>query len=146
MVLDIIKYGDNNYGLLRSKNNIDVKKENPVLQKLIGNMFETLEHSGTGVGLAAPQVGINLNLFIIKTDEFKEVFINPQILLEGRKIQVKEGCLSFPDMQFAVDRRESVKIKYYDRNWNFQFKEFKEFLAIIIQHEYDHLKGKLIID
>ena len=64
MILDIIKYGETNSGKLRLKN-VDVKKENPVLQNLIDNMFETLEHYQNGVGLAAPQVGVNLNLFII---------------------------------------------------------------------------------
>ena len=145
MVLDIIKYGDTDYGKLRLKN-IDVKKENPALRQLIIDMFETLNFHKSGVGLAAPQVGRNLNLFIIKLPDFEEVFINPQIKLEGRDIQIQEGCLSFPGMQFAVDRAERVFIKYYDRNWNYLIKECKELLAIVVQHEYDHLQGKLIID
>ena len=145
MVLDIIKYGDTNYGKLRLKN-VDVKKENPFLQQLINDMFETLNFYQTGVGLAAPQVGRNLNLFIVKTPTFNEVFINPEILLEGLSIQIKEGCLSFPDMEFAVNRREKVQIKFFDRNWIYRYSEYKDFLAIIVQHEYDHLKGKLIID
>lgn len=145
MVLDIIKYGNDNYGRLRLKN-IDVKKENPILNQLINDMFETLDYSKTGVGLAAPQVGINLNLFIIKTLTFNEVFINPEIMLDGLNIQVKEGCLSFPNMDFAVNRREKVKIKFFDKNWTYRYAEYKDMLAIIVQHEYDHLKGKLIID
>ncbi len=145
MVLDIIKYGDTNYAKLRAKN-VDVKKENPFLHQLIDDMFETLDHHKSGVGLAAPQVGRSLNLFIISTPTFKEVFINPEIRLEGLDMQVKEGCLSFPNMDFAVNRREKVQIKFYDKNWTYRYAEFKESLAIIIQHEYDHLKGKLIID
>lgn len=145
MVLDIIKYGEINSEKLRIKN-VDVKKENPFLQKLIDNMFETLEFEKNGVGLAAPQVGKNLNLFVIKIDNFKEAFINPEILLDGLSIQVKEGCLSFPNMEFPVNRRQKVKIKYFDRNWVLRLSEFKDMMAIIIQHEYDHLKGKLIID
>jgi peptide deformylase len=145
MVLDIIKYGDTNYAKLRAKN-VDVKKENPFLHQLIDDMFETLEYHKSGVGLAAPQVGRGLNLFVIKTPTFQEVFINPEIRLDGLAIQVKEGCLSFPNMDFAVDRREKVQIKFYDKNWTYRYAEFKESLAIIIQHEYDHLKGKLIID
>lgn len=145
MVLDIIKYNDFNYGKLRQKN-IDVKKENPTLQQLIIDMFQTLENSKTGVGLAAPQVGKNLNLFIIKIPEFQEVFINPIVLLDGRDIQVMEGCLSFPGMQLATNRRERVLIKYYNKDWVYLIKEFNGPLGIIIQHEYDHLKGKLIID
>lgn len=145
MVLDIIKYGDTNYAKLRAKN-VDVKKENPFLQQLIDDMFETLDYHKSGVGLAAPQVGRGLNLFVIKTQTFQEVFINPEIRLEGLDMQVKEGCLSFPNMDFAVNRREKVQVKFFDRNWVYRYAEFKELLAIIIQHEYDHLKGKLIID
>jgi len=145
MILDVIKYSDSNYLKLRTKN-IAVKKENPILQQLIDDMFETLDFYKTGVGLAAPQVGYNLNLFIIKLPNFKEVFINPEILLDGLRIQAKEGCLSFPNMEFPVDRREIVKIRYYDRNWLLRTSEYKDFTSIVIQHEYDHLNGKLIID
>jgi len=145
MVLDIIKYGDTNYAKLRAKN-VDVKKENPFLQQLIDNMFETLDFHKIGVGLAAPQVGVGLNLFIIKTPTFQEVFINPEIRLDGLDMQVIEGCLSFPNMNFAVNRRERVQVKFFDRNWTYRYAEYKESIAIIIQHEYNHLKGKLIID
>jgi peptide deformylase len=145
MILDIIKYEDTNYSKLRAKN-VDVKKENPFLQQLIDDMFETLNFHQNGVGLAAPQVGYNLNLFIIKTPVFTEVFINPEILLDGLKIQVKEGCLSFPNLEFAVDRRERVQVKFFDRNWILRLSAYKDIHAIIVQHEYDHLKGKLIID
>ena len=145
MILNIIKYSDSNYLKLRTKN-VAVKKENPILQQLIDDMFDTLDFYKTGVGLAAPQVGHNLNLFIIKLPNFKEVFINPEILLDGLRIQAKEGCLSFPNMEFPVDRREIVKIRYYDRNWLLRTSEYKDFTSIVIQHEYDHLNGKLIID
>ena len=144
-LLDIIKYGDTNYAKLRSKN-VDVKKENPFLQQLIDDMFETLDYHKNGVGLAAPQVGKNLNLFVIKTQNFQEIFINPEIKLEGLSIQVKEGCLSFPDLEFPVNRRERVQIKFYDRNWTYRLVEYKDLLSIVVQHEYDHLKGRLIID
>ena len=145
MILDIIKLGDHNFAKLKTKN-VDVKKENPFLQKLISDMFDTLDFHKNGVGLAAPQVGHNLNLFVIKTSTFMEAFINPEILLDGLSIQLKEGCLSFPNMEFTVDRREKVKIKYFDKNWTLRLSEFNDILSIIVQHEYDHLKGKLIID
>jgi peptide deformylase len=144
MILDIITYSDKNSNILRKKST-DVKKENPFLQKLISDMFETLEHYG-GVGLAAPQVGHNLNLFIVKTPDFKEVFINPKIKLEGLLKQGIEGCLSFPDMSFPVNRRDIVYIQYFDKNWTFRNMKYNDFTAIVIQHEYDHLNGKLIID
>ena len=145
MILNIIKYGETNSNKLRAKNT-NVTKENPFLQKLIDDMFETLENSGNGIGLAAPQVGHNLNLFIINLPNFKEVFINPEIRLSGLGLQVKEGCLSFPNMEFPVNRRQIVQIKFFDRNWNIRNVEYKDMLAIIVQHEYDHLQGKLIID
>ena len=145
MILNIVKYGDDNSNKLRIKN-IDVKKENPFLNQLIDNMFDTLDFYNMGVGLSAPQVGHNLNLFIIKSSNFKEVFINPEIRLEGLGIQVKENCLSFRDMTFATTRKENVKIKFFDRNWVYRISEFSGVLAISVQHEYDHLKGKLIID
>ena len=87
-----------------------------------------------------------LNLFIINTPALKEVFINPEIKLEGLAIQGKEGCLSFPRLEFAVSRREKVKVKYFNKDWILILREFDGELAIIIQHEYDHLKGRLIID
>lgn len=145
MVLDIIKYGETNSNKLRAKN-VNVTKENPFLQKLIDDMFETLKNSGNGIGLAAPQVGHNLNLFIVDLPNFREVFINPEIRLSGLGLQVKEGCLSFPNMEFPVDRRQIVQIKFFDRNWNPRNVEYKDMIAIVVQHEYDHLQGKLIID
>jgi peptide deformylase len=145
MVLNIIKYGDYDFGKLKNKN-IDVKKENPFLQQMISDMFETLEYHKNGVGLAAPQIGKNLNLFIINIPNFKEVFINPEIQLTGLSIQGREGCLSFPNIETPVSRRERVKIKYYNRDWVLIMREFDQFLSIIIQHEYDHLIGKLILD
>jgi len=145
MILGIIKYSDFNYNKLRLKN-VDVKKENPFLNQLIDDMFDTLEYYNSISGLSAPQVGHNLNLFVVKTTNFKEVFINPEILLDGLNVQIKENCLSFPDMDFAVNRRENVKIKFFDRNWVYRISEYKENLGMIIQHEYDHIKGKLVID
>lgn len=144
MILNIIKVGDLDSIKLRKKN-IDVNKDNPFLQQLIIDMFETLEHYN-GIGLAAPQVGHNLNLFIIKSLGIKEVFINPEIQLDGLVLQTRESCLSFPDMIFPVDRREHVEIKYYDKNWTLRLSKFNDMLATIVQHEYDHLKGKLISD
>jgi len=144
MILDIIKYGDLDSIKLRKKN-IDANKDNPFLQQLIIDMFETLEYN-KGVGLAAPQVGHNLNLFVINSFGIKEVFINPEIQLNGLMLQTRESCLSFPNMIFPVDRREIVEIKYYDKNWTLRLSKFDDMIATIIQHEYDHLQGKLICD
>jgi peptide deformylase len=144
MTLQIIKYGEDPQNILR-KPNIDVKKENPFLKTLISDMFETLLLAG-GVGLAAPQVGKNLNFFIISFGDFKETFINPKLLPYGYNTQMEEGCLSVPGVPVIVTRYDKVKVQYYDKNWIFHNKEFDGILARIIQHEYDHLIGKLIID
>ena len=144
MILDVIKYGDRDFGKLKLKN-VDVKKENPFLQKLISDMFETLDFYNKN-GLSAPQVGHNLNFFVVKTKDLQEVFINPEIKIEGLQIQIKDSCLSFPNMEFAVDRYNIIKIKYFDKNWTYRIMEYKDNIANIIQHEYDHIKGKLIID
>lgn len=145
MILNIIKYSDSDSGKLRKKN-VDVKQENPFLNSLIKDMFETLNYHKFQFGLSAPQVGHNLNLFVINTPDLKEVFINPELHIEGLNIQNKEKCLSFPDMEFAANRRINIQIRYYDKDWNLRLCKFKDFTAIAIQHEFDHLQGKLIID
>jgi len=99
MILDIIKYDDSNSGKLR-KINVDVKKENPFLISLIKDMFETINYHNFEFGLSAPQVGHNLNLFVINNPDLKEVFINPEIKLDGFLIQNKEKCLSFPNLEY----------------------------------------------
>ena len=142
MVLSIHTYGDK---VLRELNKIVKLNRQKEIKELYTNMFDTLLAYG-GYGLSAPQVGHNLNLFVIKTQNFQEIFINPEIKLEGLSIQVKEGCLSFPDLEFPVNRRERVQIKFYDRNWTYRLVEYKDLLSIVVQHEYDHLKGRLIID
>jgi len=143
MILDIIKYNQDPRGFLR-KENIDVIN-NDHSKKLIGDMFETLRAS-TGVGLAAPQVGKNLNLFIVSVDGFEETYINPQIYTFGHSTQMTEGCLSVPDIPITVTRKGRVRIQYHNRNWEYKQQEFEGHMARIIQHEYDHLIGKLITD
>ena len=143
MILDIIKFNNDPNNILKS-NNIDVIKESKY-KILVSDMFETLKFY-KGVGLAAPQVGKNLNLFVVSYEGFKEIFINPKIEPFGFKVQMDEGCLSVPNIPITMRRSQSVFIQYYDNNWNFKENKFDGMLARIIQHEYDHLIGKLIID
>jgi peptide deformylase len=142
MLLDIIKIGDINDSKLKQKS-LPVIKEMSNLQELIDNMFETLQKTG-GVGLSAPQVGENFNLFIIKLPSFEQVFINPKIILKGFDIETTEGCLSLPGMECKVKRKQRVKIEFHDRNFKKIKFNYSDIRAIIIQHEYDHLIGKLI--
>ncbi len=133
-----------------------ITSDYPNLKELIESMFETMDGS-EGVGLAAPQIGLSIRLFVIDTalfgedhpevKGFKKVFINPKII-ERSEVQniYNEGCLSIPSLREDVERPESVTIKYFDEN----FVEHEEFydgiIARVIQHEYDHLEGILFTD
>lgn len=142
MILNIIKFGDPDSYKLRSKN-IDVNINNPFLNELIQNMFETLT---CDAALSAPQVGFNLNFFIVKEKNFRHIFINPEIKYLGLNIQNLENDLSFPDMIIPVNRREFIEIKYLNIDFEVKFSHFNGLTAMLIQQGYDHLNCKLIID
>jgi peptide deformylase len=125
------------------------------LTELISDMYETM-HAAHGIGLAAPQIGKSIRLFIVDgttlDDEptladFKKVFVNAVILdEEGKPWEFEEGCLSIPNVREDVSRPATIRIKYYDENWTLHEEEFDGMKARIIQHEYDHIEGKLFID
>ncbi len=134
----------------------EIDKDYPNLKEYVANMFETMETSD-GVGLAAPQVGDSIRLFVIdgspfvEDDEtladFKKVFINPKIIDRyGEDKIFNEGCLSLPGIREDVTRKSTIKISYYDEDFNFHEEEFDGIKARITQHEYDHIEGKLLID
>ncbi len=156
MILPIVAYGD---PVLRKKGE-DIDQDYPGLQELIDNMFETM-YNASGVGLAAPQIGRPIRLFVIDTNsfveegeedeeelkDFREVFINAQIVEEdGEEWAFNEGCLSIPDVREDVNRQEQIRIEYYDRDFNKQEKVFEGLKARVIQHEYDHIEGILFTD
>lgn len=150
MIYPIVPYGDQ---VLRKKA-IDIEKNNPELKNIITNMFETM-YNAHGVGLAAPQVGLSLRIFVIDgepMDEielkgFKKVFINPIILKEeGEEWPFSEGCLSIPGIREDVYRNEKLLIHYFDENWKEYKETFSGLKARIIQHEYDHIEGILFTD
>lgn len=157
MILPIVAYGD---PILKQEAE-EITKDYKDLDKLIDNMFETM-YSASGVGLAAPQIGKSIRLFIvdaspfgedeedpesIKVKDFKEVFINAEIInSEGEEWAFQEGCLSIPNIREDVYREPSIRIKYYDRDWNYHEKDFDGYAARIIQHEYDHIEGVLFTD
>ena len=152
MILPVTVYGD---PLLRKETKI-VTKDYPGLNELIENMFETM-YSADGVGLAAPQVGLTIRLFIVDAspaaeDEpelknFKKVFINPKVIAtSGEPWEMEEGCLSLPNIRENVIRDEEVTINYFDENWVEKTETYNGFAARVILHEYDHLLGKLFID
>lgn len=134
----------------------DVEENYPNLKELIKNMFETLRNS-EGVGLAAPQVGLSIRLFIVDLDclseehpEYKgflKTFINPEIVEESEEmVSYEEGCLSIPGIHENVKRPKKVLVNYLDEDFNEHEEWFDEFPARVIQHEYDHLEGKLFVD
>lgn len=152
MKYPVTVYGD---ALLRKKAK-KIEKDFDGLNEVIENMWETMYYSD-GVGLAAPQVGKSIRMFIIdassgadeepELEGFKKVFINPEILETSGEIWImNEGCLSLPEIREDVARPDVVKIKYLDENFQEHIEEYKGFAGRVIQHEYDHLDGILFID
>ncbi|AHW60108.1 peptide deformylase [Draconibacterium orientale] len=152
MKYPVTVYGD---PLLRKKAQT-IEKDHPKLDEIIENMWETMYYSD-GVGLAAPQVGLSIRLFVIdassgadeepELEGFKKVFINPQIIeTKGDEWTMNEGCLSLPEIREDVDRPDEVTIKYLDENFEEHTETYKGFAGRVIQHEYDHLEGILFVD
>lgn len=134
----------------------DLDKNDKELPQLIADMWETMYFSD-GVGLAAPQIGKSVRLFVIDTSDlseddpslkgFKKAFINPKIVsLHGDIWTYGEGCLSLPKIREDIERRSKVRIQYYDENWEYHDEEYDGVKARVIEHEYDHLEGKLFVD
>ncbi len=157
MILPIVAYGD---PVLKRKSTY-VSHDYKELDTLISNMWETM-YQANGVGLAAPQIGLNLRLFIVDATpfaddpqfaeesgirEFKKVFINARIDEEfGNKWSFNEGCLSIPEIREDVYRHESIRVTWCDEHFNEHTAEFSGIRARIIQHEYDHTEGILFTD
>jgi peptide deformylase len=130
------------------------------LSQLIEDMYETM-HAAQGIGLAAPQIGRSIRLFVVDgtglekdddeaeegMEDLKKAFINPVMLEElGTPWDFEEGCLSIPNIREKISRKETIRIRYYDENWQLKEEEYDGMQARIIQHEYDHIEGKLFID
>lgn len=159
MILPIVAYG----AKVLQKKCKPIEADYTNLKELIENMFETMK-GAQGVGLAAPQVGAPIRLFIIDTtpfadDEdlteeerdtflnFRKVFINAQILKEeGEEWDFNEGCLSIPEIREDVTRQPEIKIRYMDEDFNEHTESYDGLIARVIQHEYDHIEGILFTD
>ena len=159
MILPIVAYGD---PVLR-KVGLEIDKDYPELEKLIANMKETM-YNAHGVGLAAPQIGKAIRLFLVDAspfadDEelapeeqealknFKKVFLNANIEEEsGTNWAFNEGCLSIPDIREDVTRKDTIEISYLDENFKPHKETYDGILARVIQHEYDHIEGILFTD
>lgn len=158
MVLPIIGYGSI---VLKTKAK-EIPADYPELNKLISDMYETM-YDASGVGLAAPQIGKSIRLFVIDTSPFdsddfeqnsgfevksvKKTFINPVMINEsGEKASFEEGCLSIPNIREHINRKSDITIRYQDENFIDHQETFSGILARVIQHEYDHLEGTLFTD
>ena len=159
MILPIIAYGDP----VLKKKAVEIDKDYPKLDELIANMYETM-YGASGVGLAAPQVGLAIRMFLVDASpfaedddfseeekaqlkDFKKTFINPIILEEdGDEWAFNEGCLSIPDVREDVFRQPRIKIQYQDKDFNTHVEEYDGLIARVIQHEYDHIEGVLFTD
>ena len=159
MLLPIIAYG---HPVLKRKAEV-ISKDYPKLKELIDSMFETM-YNASGVGIAAPQIGQSIRLFIVDTTpfseddslsdnernqlkSFKKIFINPEIIEEsGDDWSFDEGCLSIPNIRESVLRQPEIKIQYFDENFIKHVQSFEGLLARVIQHEYDHVEGILFTD
>lgn len=162
MILPILAYGD----AILKKESEDIDETYPDLKDLIDNMYDTM-YEASGIGLAAPQIGRLIRMFIVDgspfaedseddeeedprakdMEDFKKVFINPIIESEsGEEWAFCEGCLSIPTIREDVFRKETIVISYYDENWVFHEDTFDGYKARIIQHEYDHIEGVLFTD
>jgi peptide deformylase len=134
----------------------DIDRDDPGLATFIADMFETMYNSD-GLGLAAPQVGKSLRLFVIDGEplskdhpemkDFRKAFINPQVVeRKGEKVPMSEGCLSLPGIHEEVLRESEIRIQYYDAEWNFHDEVYEGYKARVMLHEYDHLDGVLFSD
>ena len=165
MILPIVAYGT---PVLR-KIAVEIAKDHPQLQAIISDMFETM-YASSGVGIAAPQVGKSIRIFVIDTSPFvngdrdeddeeftpeereqlqhlKKVFINAKMVLEhGDEWIFNEGCLSIPKIREDVSRKPKIHIQYYDEHFNFFDEKYEGIAARVIQHEYDHIDGILFVD
>lgn len=152
MTYPIVVYG---HPILR-KVAADIDRSYPDLNQLISDLFETM-YKSEGVGLATPQIGKSIRIFVIDgkpaaEDEplladFKKAFINPRIVeRSGDLVPMNEGCLSIPNIRDEVNRESHIRINYYDEDWNYHDEVYEGYAARIIQHEYDHLDGILFTD
>lgn len=139
--LKVRLYGD---PCLRKKSAL-VKKVGPGERMLIASMIETM-HDHKGVGLAAPQVGISEQIFVVDVGDGPMAVINPRIVRKSGKETMEEGCLSIPGVAVKVKRPKKIIVKYLDENNKTVQRACEDILARVILHEADHLKGKLIID
>ena len=159
MILPIVSYGSS----VLKKTAKEITSDYPNLSELIANMWDTM-YAANGVGLAAPQIGLSIRVFVIDAspfvdeenmsikeietiNSFKKVFINPKIISEeGNLWDFNEGCLSIPEVREDISRKEEILINFFDENFELQKLKLNGLAARVVQHEYDHVEGVLFTD
>lgn len=152
MIMPIYIYGNE----ILKNDCVNISSDYKDLELLINNMFETM-YNANGIGIAAPQVGLSINLFVIDLSpleeekptvrKIKKIFINPKIINEyGEELEYEEGCLSIPEVNDFVTRKNTIEIEYHDRYFNKIKEKVTGIEARVIQHEFDHLRGILFVD
>lgn len=152
MILPIYLYGQ---PVLR-KVAEDITPDYPELKSLIESMFETM-HQAEGIGLAAPQIGLAIRLVVVDLDvlsddypefkDFSRVYINAHIVeTSDETYTMEEGCLSLPGIHEKVTRPSRIHVKYLDENFVEHDEWVDGYLARVMQHEFDHLEGKVFAD
>ena len=153
MTLPIFTYG---MPVLRKASD-DITPDYPNLKELIADMFETM-YKSDGVGLAAPQIGLNIRLVVITLDalkddfpeyaNFNKAYINPHIVEfdDTETETMDEGCLSLPGIHEAVRRPTRIRVQYLDEDFQEHDEWVTGYLPRVMQHEFDHLDGKLFTD
>ena len=159
MILPIVSYGSS----VLKKTAKEITSDYPNLSELIANMWETM-YAANGVGLAAPQIGLSIRIFVIDAspfvdkenmsvkeietiNTFKKVFINPKIISEeGNLWDFNEGCLSIPDVREDISRKEEIRVNFFDENFELQKLKLNGLAARVVQHEFDHIEGVLFTD
>jgi len=159
MILPIVAYGDP----VLKKKAVLIDPDHTNLKELVSNMYETM-YAAYGVGLAAPQIGLPIRLFLVDTSpfaeddvfsegekaqlkDFKKTFINAEILEEdGDEWAFNEGCLSIPNVREDVYRKPTITIRYQNENFDTFTETYDGLIARVIQHEYDHIEGILFTD
>jgi peptide deformylase len=143
-VLNILRYPDAR--LHKVATPVTVFDES--LKKLVADMAETM-YAAPGIGLAATQVDVHKQVIVVDVSERRDslvVLVNPEIVEAVGVSDIEEGCLSVPTIYELVERAERVKVRAYDQNGNAFTLEAQGLLAVCIQHEMDHLKGKVFIE
>lgn len=154
MIRPIYLYGSE--VLRKNAQEVNIENEKETLKTLIADLWETLAKS-EGCGLAAPQIGVSQRVAVVDGDvmvdvypylkDFKRTFINPVVIEESdKKCEYEEGCLSVPGIYCSVVRPESIKVEYYNENFEKKIESFDKFAARMIQHEFSHLNGELFVD